>query len=187
MYAGVKLDDLFRKVKSIDDSLMNSINQSNKELSDISKKISETTDKDLQEEYKLKFEDLSSKDVYYNIWKSEMSKKNKTDIYPEEVSSRVQEIRNKKKYEVLQSSGFVGKIDESLPENIKNFLMSSEYINSSSSDKKAYAKMLWMTNMNSYKDQNEFYSKISNTFTPSVSLLYLKQKAKDLEAKASIS
>lgn len=103
----------------------------------------------------------------------------------QKVVNKIQGIRNASKYKVYENAGFVGSIPSDLPETIQDALRSQEYLNSTASDKKLYAKMLWFTNQDKFLTPEDLYSKISQTFTPSVAEQFIKQKAAENDLKMS--
>ena len=102
-------------------------------------------------------------------------------IPAEQISSRLQDIRNDKKYEALVDAGYAPSIDPKLPKDIQTFLKSDEYLNRSFEDKKLYAKQLYMAHSQELAGMapNDFYEDIKSTFTPELNATFLRQGASD--------
>jgi len=105
--------------------------------------------------------------------------KGQPTIAAEQVSSRLQDIRNENKYNILVSGGYAPSIDTRLPKDVQSFLKSDEYLNATPDDKKFYAKELYLANaqqLNGMKPE-DFYQLLAPTFTPSLNGTLIRQSA----------
>lgn len=185
----IPVNDLFAKLKDATKSVYDNINDE-KQLSSLEDTIRNSKDEGTAEETKKKYNELLNGNILFNI---RQKYKGQPVIYGEQIQSDLQNELNERKYKILSESGFASPIDRSIPKTVRDVLMSDEYLNSSLSEKKVYAKMLYENNMQSFQDAgldaNTFYGKVANTFTPKLNAVLLKQIAKDNlpAAKASES
>lgn len=113
------------------------------------------------------------------------------DEAPQVIESVITSDINSKRYDILASNGIVKPIPDYLPEQVKEFVQSSLYLNSTTQEKKYYLNKLFDTYGESVKEisnaedkREAFFDLLSGTIVPKIDAIFAKSIAKNLLSKA---